>query len=237
MNILAAAVTKNRKGKHDGDEFAREAMAFAKYHNEESNVTTALYSTPKKPAYEALCANLSEFHGNLDVLAIFGHGTSRGLPGFALNTSNIGAFADALIGACGDKITILLYCCLTGRGHYLMQRKRRNEGDRIRSAENVDHREGFAMLLTAELAKRGVTATVYAHLTSGHTTINPFKVRCSSSWFMTCPDSTDPTIQVTRKKIVQPYGATWKHWMERMEGPDRFGYWTRPRLDNSEYYR
>ena len=246
MNHLAVAVTKNRLLPHpvrlrngklkftrsDGDEFSRQCLAYRDHHEARGDeVETLLIPTPKLPAQEALYGHLSLYHGDLDVLAIFHHGTPSGLPGFALGRKNVGELADRIIGAAGDKVTILLYACLTGKGRYLfgqktpdgrkLTRKETNEGDRIKSADNVDHREGFAMLLTAELSKRGCIATVYAHLTSGHTTENPFKVRVSSRWFFG-----DARVnEVARAKVVQPYGATWKHWMQRMQGADRFDYW------------
>jgi hypothetical protein len=86
---------------------------------------------------------------DLDVLAVFGHGTPTMLRATGHGMKQVGALASAIFTAESDSepVTILLYACLTGRG-----------------------KTGFADVL----ADRLPADHVWAHSTAGHTTWNPF---------------------------------------------------------------
>jgi hypothetical protein len=86
---------------------------------------------------------------DLDVLAIFGHGTPTRLLATGHEMGHVGALEDAIVEAEVEDgpVSILLYACLTGRG-----------------------RTGFADALADWLP----ADHVWAHSTAGHTSWNPY---------------------------------------------------------------
>jgi hypothetical protein len=113
---------------------------------------------------------------DLDRLALFCHGTPKGIS-LGFTVANIQELARAIAAACGSNVVYIgLYACLTGRGNFWGGTKnRKNLEDR--KEKIVTKREGFAMLLCRELDDLGIHAVITAHLTAGHTTYNPYKVR------------------------------------------------------------
>jgi hypothetical protein len=144
VNRLIAYTPQNRQGKHDGDEFAREAHALAKRHGGE------LLELPEWPKLRrrALARTCAALAGeNLGHFAFFGHGMPPSLVHF-YSSKNVGEMADALALCMSPGCTITLYACLAGKT--------------------------FAPLLCGELQRRGVSgARVLSHYTAGHCCRNP----------------------------------------------------------------
>ncbi len=144
MNRLIAYTPQNRKGKHDGDEFKREALALHRRHGGE---LLELPEWPKlrRKAFEDACQGLAG--ANLGHFAFFGHGMPASLVHF-YSTGRVDAMADALALCLSPGCNVALYACLAGRT--------------------------FAPLLCGALQSRGLSgARVLSHHTAGHTTRNP----------------------------------------------------------------
>ena len=215
MSALVITESRNRLGKRDGDEFKREASRMWSWWAEQENIADcALHDvgTASKAEKQSRVLGAISSVRALDRVAFFCHGTSRGISlGFSVD--NIAILADALAGAAGPVLHVGLYACLTGRGAFFGGAKnKKNTGYRCESV--VTAREGFAMLLCSELKKRGVSAEITAHLTSGHTTKNPYKVRVSP---------TNGDIMRVRLCDNTPRDK-WIKWCEKLDADPVFRY-------------
>ncbi|MHC4621669.1 MAG: hypothetical protein ACYTEQ_28335 [Planctomycetota bacterium] len=212
-----------RRRKRDGDEFVREMeTAFSYYDDDDGDLVS--YKIPKKPdsekrwdIFNALRATGSDEFGKLDNLLLFCHGWTTGISlGFRSrrrwrNTQEVPALAKAIADVCNPEINIGIFGCLTGRGAFWWNPAKRNYKtlqDNLKNLEDrlekiVTYREGFAMLLCSELWKLGVKAQITAHLTAGHTTRNPHKVRVSIS-----------EGKVWKQRIVWPGEECWRTWVK-----------------------
>jgi hypothetical protein len=83
-----------------------------------------------------------------------------------------------------------------------------------RKEKIVTKREGFAMLLCRELDDLGIHAVITAHLTAGHTTYNPYKVRIERKGDY-----------ITRRRLCpnKPRDE-WKKWITRLNTDLTFRY-------------
>ncbi len=205
--MLAVYNGKNKRFRRDGDEFKREAHKWAAA----SPTPVALYDVRDGRVREKI---RTEKDG-LDVLAIFDHGTPKGLPRMRESYKCVKGLAETIAGVT-DKITIILYACGCGRGWWW--RKWRNKRDMESRIGFYNPRDGYAVALTCELTKLGVDAQVYAHLTAGHTTRNPHVVHCEKN-----KRHGDPEWEVWRRGVMQ--GSSWKQWRADMNGPLRFTFW------------
>jgi hypothetical protein len=171
--------TANRKGKRDGDEFRLQANGLENHWGAdpigERVRTIRLVKASRAAKKQAVLSVLNEYD-NVNRIAFFCHGTPKGIS-LGFSVANIRELARAIAAACGSNVVYIgLYACLTGRGNFWGGTKnRKNLEDR--KEKIVTKREGFAMLLCRELDDLGVHAVITAHLTSGHTTYNPYKVR------------------------------------------------------------
>lgn len=151
MRALIICTAKNRIGKHDGDEFKREALRFSVLHKADGLYFRGEWPGKRRQLTETFLRKAGELGGPVDVVAFFGHGGARDLYCTGHSRRHIPALADALA-ACLRKdrpVYVVLYCCLTGRGF------------------------GFADELDAALEARGLDVRTISHTTAGHTTRNP----------------------------------------------------------------
>lgn len=103
--------------------------------------------------------------GLYGIVAFFGHGWRDGIQaGWVKGT--IHKMAATLKLHCVSNPVILLYACDTGRN------KDQSRADDIKGGPGGEG--GFADMLRADCAKAGLSATIYAHTTEGHTTQNPY---------------------------------------------------------------
>ena len=206
MKMLAIYNGTNKKFRHDGDEFQREAFAWWRAQSNKDSIAMADVRDGKVR---------TEIRGmpNLDVLAIFDHGTPRGLPRMRESYKNVKGLAETIAGVT-SKITIILYACSCGRGWWWWKPKNKRNVQVMAGSYNP--RDGYAVALAAELESRGVDVVVWAHLTAGHTTRNPHMVKVDNHF---------PICKVTRRRWVEPGAPKWKQWKADMKGPKRFTFW------------
>lgn len=148
MTTLILAQGYNSPGKSDAyGAFLPEAQAFAALHApaEVYYLARSIPPANRRSWSEQLIRNTPD----LDVLAVFGHGTPSQLRLTGHGMAQVVDLSDAIGAAEVDDgpVSILLYACLTARG-----------------------RTGFA----DALADRLPADNVWAHSTPGHTTWNPF---------------------------------------------------------------
>jgi hypothetical protein len=214
---LVFADTHNTKGKVDGDEFGRQATRCGNAWDGALRIGWRDSDNHKRPAVRrkaildeikraALLAGENKAHW---AFGFFCHGWPTGLSlGFKL--AHVPELADAIAEAVpeGAELSIGLFACSTGRSRFLWRPEARNKADYYKPMMDVGKRDGFAMLLCAELAKRGRYARITAHLTSGHTTRNPHKVRIQP---------VGQPIEIKRERMVDDGdGPVWGHWRRQL---------------------
>jgi hypothetical protein len=104
MNHLVIYNPTNKPGKHDGDEFQREALAYAAHHNDAGC-----------KVYTMRHDEIGQDHAmNVDVVAIFCHGTPTwlGLGPIAKEPADLAAW---ICQFAAPIVTVCLYACSTGR--------------------------------------------------------------------------------------------------------------------------
>lgn len=156
----------NTGDKHDATgAFQPEAAAFRLTHGETRPVK--LFDNRKVMAgrFAEVMAWISGLApDSVDTFATFCHGFKSGLQVGATLT-NTPRFAGALARVLTAEPRIVLYACDAARD---------NDTDRADDLDPGPGGEGgFADKLRDELVKRGVGATIYAHVTAAHTTRNP----------------------------------------------------------------
>ncbi len=205
MSALIITETQNRQGKHDGDEFKREATLLWEHwaidHNIKDCTRLELGNDSRIRKFASVLGAISDT-ADLDRLALFGHGTTRNTS-HGITPLNVSKFAEAVASVSNESVHIGLFCCLTGRGNFYNEIKSTQD----RQEEIVTINEGIAMLLCSELFKLGTVATITAHLTSGHTTRNPYKVRIQP---------VDGKICRTRMKAPSP-SIDWRRWVAMLK--------------------
>jgi len=203
--MLAIYNGRNKKFRHDGDEFQREALGWSKAQPEPVELVDVRDGKIR--------AEIRKMTDGLDVLAIFDHGTPKGLPRMRESYRNVKGLAETIAGVT-DRITVVLYACSCGRGWWWWKPK--NKKYKRCAPREYNPRDGYAMALACELLKIGVTVEVWAHLTTGHTTRNPHVVWAGHAV---------PYNIITRQRPLSPGTPEWKQWKIDMRGPKRFTFW------------
>jgi len=226
MRMLAIYNGTNKRFRHDGDEFAREARNW--YDANMSEPVVGLFGANPNFIVDVrdgrIRRQIKGMTRGLDVLAIFDHGTPKGLPRMRESYKCAAGLAKTIAGVT-DKITIILYACSCGRGWWWNKNRK---GDKVidpglprkygsNMARWYSPSVGYAIALCSELFLNNVDATVWAHLTAGHTTRNPHVVRIGLESKLTG--------LIERKRFVTPGTPEWKQWKADMRGPRRFTFW------------
>lgn len=150
MNALAICTTHNKIGRRDGDEFLRECNRFTQLFDASVLHYRDQWSGKRRRLAEQFLRSAGKLSGPADVVAIFGHGGKRKLYCTGHAIRHIPALADALKVCLNPQAsTVVLYCCLTGKGF------------------------GFADRLDLALEARGINVKTVAHTTKGHVSWNP----------------------------------------------------------------
>lgn len=207
----------NKRLRRDGDEFKREAKAWAEAQETRPLDPNATVNPLPPQLVDVrdgrIRAEIRQMTNGLDVLAIFDHGTPKGLPRLRESYRNVKGLAKTIANVT-NKITIILYACSCGRGWWW--RKWWNKKDGSISRLYHDPRDGYAMALAAELDALGVDATIYAHLTAGHTTRNPHLVKVHKVGGQGLP---------VRTRMAKPGTPNWRHWVADLKTDYRFTFW------------
>lgn len=228
MKMLAIYNSTNKKFRRDGDEFAREARKWAGTQLPNSgSVPHVVDVQDGRVRAEIRKMKLAPGVNGLDVLAIFDHGTPRGLPRMRESLGNVKGLAETIAGVT-KKITVVLFSCSCGRGWWgrfgFRWMNKRNKRDMKTPADSYSPRDGYAVALCCELAKLGVNAEVWAHLTKGHTTRNPHVVEIDRLVFIGETDA-EAKLTVYRGRFRAPGNFGWKQWKRDLKGPLRFTFW------------
>ena len=193
MSALLITETKNTRRKTppfrlkaDGDEFSRECDKCFSHWAIDENISDLMRvecGDENKVAKKKKVLNSISTMSGLDRIAFFCHGWQNGIS-LGFTTIDVPELAAAIANVCEPVLHIALFACLTGRGQFWRKGKSAVLSGNVKNYEDrfekvVTAREGFAMLLCSELNKLGIDAHITAHLTSGHTTRNPLKVRIS----------------------------------------------------------
>jgi hypothetical protein len=215
-SALIFTETANRKGKRDGDEFRMQANGLFNHWAVDGKIAkcdqkrVGKWSRNEKKQY---VLNTLSACRNLKRLAFFCHGTPKGIS-LGFSVANVRELARAIAAACGTNVVYIgLYACLTGRGNFWGGTKNhKNLEDRKEKV--VTKREGFAMLLCKELDDLGIHAVITAHLTAGHTTYNPYKVRIERNG-----------VYITRRRLTHSTPRKdWINWIKRLNTDLTFRY-------------
>ena len=143
--------------------------------------------------------------GKLDTVALFCHGLARGIQtGHDLAT--VSTLAEAIAASAGPsrRLVVTLYAC--------------DAADSPGDGPGGDG--GFADALRDALAERGITGHVDAHVTTGHTTRNPYVRRfwCNGEGAGTGGDW-----------LVAPGSPKWRKWVAALKGDMRWRFpWMTP---------
>jgi hypothetical protein len=163
--ILYSAV--NTGGKHDGDEFTREARAYAQFHADRGDGCT-LVAIPQLPALQRPAAverALLEAHREglgepFDVLALFSHGTERWIQtGHTL--ARVQGLAATLARVLSPLPVLWWAACRTAGANPLQAR-----AGELPSG-------GILQQLVMRLDEHQILAIAWGHTTAGHTSRNP----------------------------------------------------------------
>jgi hypothetical protein len=199
---LVLYVTQNTPGKRDGDEFSREAVAYAKHHNTFGHEVIMLPVPGQVPAVRrpaVIEANIRQaFSRNdkekFDVFAFFGHGTERWIQS-GHTTLKIHSLAQVLSEILSPCPIIWLAACKTGAHD-------------TRTAGKISR--GFLEELVFQLYTSGFSTIGWGHTTAGHTTRNPFLALVVNDVYET----------VTREERKELQKALWdQHSTLRFEVP------------------
>lgn len=202
--ILAFAPKHNSHGRRDASHaFIPEAKAFCMLHgaappilfdNEQAFLARCAFVRGRIEACEP---------GALETLALFCHGWKDGLQ-VGVRIGSVRPFVDSLSKVAAPQLRIILYCCDTARDA---------DDDRVDDTKPGPGGDGgFADKLRDECRIAGVSATVYAHTTAGHTTRNP-RVR-----------RFDPDEMAGGHWVIEPYGPMWGRWRKALRGDLRFRF-------------
>jgi len=161
--ILYSAV--NTSGKRDGDEFTREARAYASYHADRGDAC-ALIPIPQLPALQrpaaaerAMLEARAELGEPFDVFALFSHGTERWIQtGHTL--ARVQGLAITLARVLSPSPVLWWAACRTA-------------GANPRPARAGELSGGILQQLVLRLAEHKVQAIAWGHTTAGHTSRNP----------------------------------------------------------------
>ena len=152
--------------------FKPEAEKFARVHADLDCEIHEIDVSKNMAARRRQTMGIVNESGNIDGIAMFMHGWSRGIQ-CGLRLQDVKAFAEAVADntQCGkypeEKLEVILYCCLTADapgGDKAQQKQSGPGGD-----------GGFADRVRDEFCKVGLPwIEVFAHTTKGHSTRNPY---------------------------------------------------------------
>ena len=212
--------TKDRKNKADGREFLSQARALYEHWDTDTDTDTdmdvQLHRMQRDTFIEKQDRVLDAIADveNLERLAFFCHGfTKWNRISLGFRLCHIPELAREIAEACGSgTVHIGLFACVTGRGAFWWNRRNRNLANR--KERIVTQREGFAMYLCSKLRDEGINSVITAHLTYGHTTRNPYKVRIQQSGEF-----------ITRTRLCEsdPRGK-WRAWVKRLLDDVKFRF-------------
>ena len=200
-NCLAFYVPTNTKGKHDGDEFKREATTFVSLNNgylvpiEYRRGHGAQMRAQVSKAVNDYCERGEMF----DCVALFCHGWSNGVQlGHRVSDGTVADLADDISAVLEPDGCVALYCCSTA-----------HDRDDFDDEEiGAGTQGGFADELYKELQHHGFDAhKVDAHFTKGHTTRNPFVVRF---------EAMTPSVY-NGEWLIEPGSPHWRRWVEALK--------------------
>lgn len=211
MRAVVLLPDENHKRSDWSGAFHPEALTFARTHGiPDQNVVQIDIPKPKahmrRQCVEAI--RKAAQGGALDVVAFFCHGWKTGLQlGWDLRTARELA---AVIAECGQPyVDVVLYACDAGRDTD-GQRK-----DDLKVGPGGDG--GFADRLRDELCRAGRTyCRVYAHVTAGHTTRNP--------WVRVFPGNGSSVGGMGGHFLVPPKTPLWGPWKAALRGDLRFWF-------------
>lgn len=194
-NALIFAPQYNTKGRRDATgAFLPEAAAFAKTLGGAAIVTNIDNGpAPAVAAYRQVLDKIDSFRRDsggkeLDMLALFCHGWSRGIQ-FGFNLSSVEALAGHLEKVASARLAVVFYSCLAGSG----------------PKDAVGGDGGFADRFRDALCRAGLTdCQVDAHTTAGHTTRNPYVRRFEGRG--------SPVGGVGGYYLVEPGSKLWPKW-------------------------
>jgi hypothetical protein len=167
MRHIILYSAQNSHGKRDGDEFAREARAYAQFHADRGDRCTSIAIPLHLPALRrpaaverALLEARAELGEPVDVLALFSHGTERWIQtGHTL--ARLPNLAAALTAILVPSPVLWFAACRTA-------------GDNPRPARAGELLHGgILQQLVMRLDELGISATAWGHTTAGHTSRNP----------------------------------------------------------------
>jgi hypothetical protein len=192
MNVLTIATGYDSPGKKDATgAFLPEAKAFAELYGGAYLRLAKLSSTARRATVENTISEIEQ----IDVIAVFGHGTSTSLIATGHTIRHVYDLAGVINAAANSApsplskskrpLSIILYACSTGFG-----------------------KTGFADLLADQLAMQAPGVNVWAHSTAGHTSWNPYVELAGG------PNGGDP--------IARPGDQLWKRWRERLHDNQAF---------------
>jgi hypothetical protein len=190
---LVIAPRYNTGDKHDATgAFQPEAMKFSLVHGETRSIRLFDNSKTMPARFAEVMGWLSNCAPrSVDALAVFCHGFKTGLQ-VGATLANADKLAAELQRVCSPAPRIIMYACDAARDV---------DNDRIDDLDPGPGGEGgFADRLRDELVKRGVMATIYAHPTTAHATMNP------------CVRRFDPDDLAGGRWIVVPHSAKWRTW-------------------------
>lgn len=166
MRHLTLYSAVNTSGKRDGDEFTREAQAYAQYHAGRGDACT-LIALPQLPALQrpaaverALLEARAELGEPLDVLALFCHGAERWIQtGHTL--ARVQGLATTLARVLSPSPVLWFAACRTAGAN-----PRPARAGELPSG-------GILQQLVMRLREQGTEAIAWGHTTAGHTSRNP----------------------------------------------------------------
>jgi hypothetical protein len=198
----------------DAGEFMREARAFCEAHGFKPDV--AVFDNQKDMIGrrgEVFARLRAVEAGTLDVFALFCHGYPSGVQAGFRIPNVIGLARELKRAASADGLCVPLYCCSTASDTIAATNDK---------AKGPGGDGGFADRLRDALAENGVRATVFAHITAGHTTRNPF-----TRVFL-------PDERKGGQWVVEPGSQLWPAWQRKLHGSDlrlRFPLMAREQLE------
>lgn len=199
MDPLIFYTSTNRKGKNDAKgAFIPEAEAFAELHGiSKSHLIAVPQDIPviqRRRIFREVCKKYSD----IDTLVYFGHGTKASLPGIGVNNYNLKYCLDYIKGCSADRLTVVLYACLAGKGL------------------------GIADKLYQGLEEYVGSLKVVSHLSSGHTSWNPYG------------EYSGIGINGAGEMIIEKTDPLWGKWVSELKSNREFRlsfpFWTRERI-------
>jgi len=180
--------------------FLPEAIAFSKHHSiESSNIVEVDVSLRRRDMRNFICDKIKEHESPLDVVAFFCHGLKNSIQlGFSVH--NLSMLIDAMESRVMPDVVIALFCCSAARDLD-------SEIQDDKSVNVISGDGGFADTFRDLLCKKtnAIDCRVVAHVTAGHTTINP--------WVKYFDGNGSKTGGYGGKWLVEPKSRLWKKWI------------------------